>query len=514
MWRSPSGQGEAALGMADYALALDVGTSSVRASLFDAQGHCLDGSAHQTANRLMQTPDGGAEADPEDLWRGVVGCIDGVLAAWRRVPRATDRIVAVGIACFWHSLLGLNARGDPTTSVLTWADQRATSSAQALAQVLDGKAVWRRTGCRIHSSYVPAKLFWIRQHREDWWYRSRHWVSFAELLTLRLNGELVASLSSASASGLFDQERRSWDGEIASAVGVHEDQLPAVTDLASLPLRLSREWAVRWPELQGARWLLPAGDGACNNLGAGAVGPGDLALMIGTSGAVRLLHRASNFPLPEGLWRYRLDQAREVVGGALSNGGNLHRWILETLRVAPRELEDRLLRETPAAHGLCFLPLLAGERSMGWSDGAYGAVLGLRATTTAYDIGQAALEAVAIQFAEIVEALAPLLVPPLRIVGTGGAIVHSPGWTRILADAIGHPLVRSAVPEATSRGAALLALEAEGVIPDGSSVPAETLDQTLPDAERHGRYEKARQQTRVLYDLLQMGTERRFTPSA
>lgn len=149
---------------------------------------------------------------------------------------------------------------------------------------------------------------------------------------------------------------------------------------------------------------------------------------------------------------------------------------------------------------------------MGWSDGAYGAVLGLRETTTAYDLGQAALEAVAIQFAGIVEALEPLLRSPVRIVGTGGAIVHSPGWTRILADAIGQPLVRSAEPEATSRGAALLALEAEGVIPDVSSVPAEMLDQTLPDDHRHRLYERAKRQTRALYDLLQMGGEGRFTP--
>ena len=107
--------------------------------------------------------------------------------------------------------------------------------------------------------------------------------------------------------------------------------------------------------------------------------------------------------LPRGLWRYHVDRKRILVGGALGNGGNLHEWIRETLRIDadPVALDGELLERAAACHGLTMLPFLAGERSVGWNPRARAAVIGMSLETTAVDILQAGMEAVAYRFAAV-----------------------------------------------------------------------------------------------------------------
>ncbi|HUZ82531.1 MAG TPA: FGGY-family carbohydrate kinase, partial [Gaiellaceae bacterium] len=156
------------------------------------------------------------------------------------------------------------------------------------------------------------------------------------------------------------------------------------------------------------------------------------------------------------LFLYRLDGRRFCEGGALSDGGNLHAWLLRTLR----DLDGaRLAQREPAAHGLVFLPFLGGERSLGWDAARRGAVRGLSFATSPLDIAQAALEGVCYQLADVLDALGGVD----SVVATGGALLASPDWTQILADVLGRPLEVSGVREGSARGTAMLALERLGL---------------------------------------------------
>jgi gluconokinase len=435
-------------------------------------------------------PDGGVEADPDALFHWVETAIDRCLTA------SPGAVAAVGTSCFWHSLMGLDAALQPSTPLLMWADTRSAGAVGEFARRVDPDAVRRRTGCRPHSSYLPGKLLWIRNAHPDWWQRTVHWISFGEYLTLRLNGELAASVSMASASGLWDQWHGRWDPEVLDALDLPLATLPPVADLAELPLRQVPD--SRWPALAGARWLLVAGDGACNNVGSGAAGAARLALMIGTSGAVRRLQPGGPWTLPPGVWQYRLDRRRGLCGGALSNGGNLHQWLVDVLRLPAGELDGLLEAMVPAAHGLVFLPLLAGERSTGWASGAFGALIGLREATTPLEILRAGLESVALRFAALVEQLGGAEM----VIASGGGVWNSAAWAQILADAIGRDLHLSAEAEPSSRGAALLALEAEGLIEDAGALepPLAGIVRARPD--RHARYRDARARMERLYQVL------------
>jgi gluconokinase len=159
----------------------------------------------------------------------------------------------------------------------------------------------------------------------------------------------------------------------------------------------------------------------------------------------------------------------------------------------------------PDAHGLTILPFLAGERAPGWAGHARATIHGLSLATTALEILRAGLEAVAYRIAIVFELLRQLLPSEPQIVASGGALLHSPCWLQIMADTLGRPVAVSEVQEASGRGAALLALEALGVLQDLSEAPDFVGPVLDPNLKRHERYLKAIERQKALYEKLIKG---------
>ena len=477
-------------------LSVDVGSSSVRAALHDARGDAIEDSAVKLDHEFDYTPDGGATMDADELLDLVARAIDGALS------RAGDaRVSCVAAGTFWHSVLGVWEDGHPTTPILTWADRRAADAAGDLRDRLDETAVHRRTGAPLHSSYWPAKLLWLRRADPGAFRRTKRWVSPADYAYAHLFAESpTIGTSMASATGLYNQNEKRWDTETLEALPVYEAQLP---DLSDEPRRgLQREWAERWPALADVPWFQAVGDGACSNVGSGCTGSDRLALMVGTSGAMRVLWKAEKVEIPAGPWCYRADRERLVMGGALSDGGNLVGWLRDTLRLPdPEETEALLAAMEPDAHGLTFLPILNGERGPAWADRSNGTISGLSMSHTPIEILRAAMEAVAYRFALIAEILQKASPGDKQVIATGGGLLNSPTWTQIMADALGRPVTLSGVEEASSRGATLLALEAlGGPRIEEAQVP---LEETYhPNPESHETYRRALIRQRHLYEAV------------
>jgi gluconokinase len=490
------------VGLADarapLVLALDVGTSSVRAMVYDVAGRAVNGAMARGSVPPRATPDGGVEVDADAL----VACTAAVLDALARdAPEALGAVQAVGACTFWHSLLGVDDRGWALTPVLLWADARSFGAACALRERLDERAVHARTGCVLHWSYWPAKLRWLADTRPEIARRVRRWLSFGEYLYLRLFGNTHNSVSMASGTGLLDQHTCAWDAEVLAAIPLDASTLAPLSEAPLAGLR--PEFAARWPTLRALPWYPARGDGACSNVGCGCVRRDRFALMIGTSGALRVAWRAPDVTIPWGAWCYRIDADRLVMGGALNDGGNLYAWLDDTLRLGPEtEVQAEVAALLPDGHGLTVLPFWAGERSPGWASVARGAVVGLTLATRPVDILRAGMEAVALRLALIADLLDAAVPGPQEIVATGGALLRSPIWTQIVADAVGRRLTHSAVAEASSRGAGLLALEALGAIPSVELMPAELGAAFDPDPAHHARYQAALARQQQLYHLL------------
>lgn len=477
-------------------LSVDVGSSSVRAALHDASGDAIGGSEVKLGHEFRQTAGGAATADADGLLDLVARALDGALAHAGDGP-----ILCVAASTFWHSVLGVDGDGSPTTPILTWADRRAAAAARDLRERLDEREVHRRTGAPLHSSYWPAKLLWLRNADPGAFARTERWLSPGDYFFARLfGGPPTIGTSMASATGLYDQNRNCWDAPTLGALPVDEARLPAISD--GPRTGLLDEWARRWPALKEVPWFQAVGDGACSNVGSGCTGADRLALMVGTSGAMRVLWKADTVEVPAGPWCYRADRGRFVMGGALSDGGNLVGWLRETLRLPdPGETERLLSGMEPDSHGLTFLPILNGERGPAWADRANGTISGLAMSNTPVEILRAAMEAVAYRFALIAEMLEGASPGEKQVIATGGGLLGSPTWTRIMADALGRPVTLSGVEEASARGATLLALEALGgpAIEDRGSPTGETFE---PDPGHHEVYREALARQRRLYDAV------------
>src|SRR5712692_7041932 len=477
-------------------LALDVGTSSTRAECFDQGGRALPEAGARVAYEAAVTSDCGDAVATERLLGWVGQAIDGCLT--RLGPRRRD-VDAVGASVFWHSLLGLGADGTPLTPVMTWADTRSAADADELRTRLDDHAVHARTGAPIHSTFYPARLRWLRRTRSAVFGRAAHWCGFAEYLALRLTGHLSVSVSMASGTGLLDQATQDWDRELPALCGITVDGLPPISDAPAHGL--TSPFAERWPELARAPWYPGWGDGACSNLGSDCADPSRLALNVGTSSALRMVagQAFGAAAIPAGLWRYRVDAARSIVGGATSEGGNVVSWCRRALALpaGDDELERALEAVPPDGHGLTALPFLAGERSPGWRADARGALAGISAGTEGIAVLRAFMEAVAYRLGMVYDRLAPLAADGHRVIASGGALHRSRAWASIVADVLGVPLTLCGDPEASSRGAALLALEALGAPPPPPLPAGATI---VPDPGRHGVYRAARERQRRLYD--------------
>ncbi len=483
---------------APFLMTLDVGTSSVRAMLHDRLARPILGAEGRQAYSVRTLPDGGVEVDAQELLGHVENAID---AALGESARLAPRIVAVAACTFWHGVLGVGPDGEPLTPVYTWADTRAAASAAELRERLDERSIHARTGCVLHACYLPAKLLWLSHDQPDLFRRAGRWMSFGEFLFLRLLGRTAVGTSMASATGLLDVHALRWDPEILEAVSVRPEQLSPLDDK---PLAgLLPAYAARWPALREVPWFPPAGDGACSNLGSGCVSPERVCVMVGTSGAMRVVREAPRVEPPDGLFCYRADRRRYVVGGALSGGGNLTGWLCETMRLSPEEdLEQQVSVLNPDAHGLTVLPFPAGERSPGWAAEARASITGLNLNTRPIDIFRACLESVALRFAVLYELLRGAAPQAREVVASGGALLKSPAWMQIMADALGCPIVSSAEAEASSRGATLLALEALGTIERLEDAPASFGPAYTPDPACHDRYRFALERQKKLYEAL------------
>ena len=481
-------------------LALDLGTSSVRAVVYDTRGRMVESTLSDLPYKVRTTEAGEVSSDPDGLVTLIAQSIDGALKA---AHKEKADLIAVGASCYWHSLMGVDRKGRPTTELLTWADTRSATETARLRTRFDEHAYHARTGCFFHASYWPAKLRWLRATRPAAVRRTARWISLGEYLYQELHGDGRLSHSIASGTGLLDINRCEWDGEALRLAGITAKDLSPLSDWDRPARSLRSSFARRWPALRDVPWYLPIGDGALANVGAGCTSPRWACATIGTSGALRVVLDHGRVTVPWGAFVYRLDRRRYVLGGALSEGGNVVRWFTDNLGLKPKKKLERAAGSLPPdSHGLTVLPFWAGERSPNWRGDARAVIAGLSLGTQPAQMLRAAMEAITFQFVAVAAAMRRVVAQPESVIATGGQLIHSPAWSQMLADALNLKVMTSAEPEASSRGAALLVLHALGKLPRlWSSKPGRGRTYR-PRPSVHAIYERARSRQQHLYDLL------------
>lgn len=440
-------------------LVIDIGSSSSRALLFNDRAQPIPGARVSRPHEFVTSPPGASFIDADELRYQVEACIDDILS-----HPAARSITLVAMDTFVGNVVGLGADGRPLTPLYTYADTRSAQDVAALLNEVDPVLAHQRTGCRVHTAYLPGRLCWLRHTQPHDYAQVRRWVDLGTYLYSRWFNRIIPATFSVSAwTGLFNREQVAWDEEWLAQLELKPEYLPQLSDYDDPAVGLSTDYAKRWPLLAGIPFFLALGDGASANIGSGCIDKTRIALTLGTTGAVRLATDDTLPPVPAGLWSYRVNRRLHLVGGATSEGGSVFGWARDVLRLPDNDtLERQLVGLQPRQHGLTVLPLLAGERSPGWMANATGTISGIRLSTTPLDIVQAILESVALRLAIIASQITQVAAPDAQIIAGGGAITASQAWAQIIANAMNKPLHISHETDTTARGTAILALVAAG----------------------------------------------------
>ncbi len=483
-----------------FVLAIDIGTSSARAILYDATGRAIQHRHAQVPYEIETGLDGRSTFDADALRRLTESVIDEVCDEMGNVA-----VAAVGICCFWHSLVGLDAHGEPITPVFYWGDNRSVEQVDQLRAALDQQEWRARSGCMFHSNYWPAKLLWLQQTDSETFANVRLWTAPTGVMAHAWLDCDVMSLCMASGTGMVELISGDWITDYGDLFHLDPATLPPIVDRDE-PARLNADYASRWPQLADAQWFPALGDGACATIGSGSIDESRIAMTLGSSGATRMPVKAPIGSAPQlynDLWIYRIDRNTALYGAAISNGGLMLDWLLGLMDDPEGALRDDAAALEPGAHGLSILPFLSAERSPIWNDRARGVISGLSLATTRAELLLAATEAVAFRLAETCDAVRAIAPKDAIIVANGAALLKSDLLLQIVTDTLDAPVIAlDESLESAARGAAILAISNL----DPSLFPFDPVagaPVTSPEPTRVARYAKERASQNTLLALFQ-----------
>ncbi|MER5458292.1 FGGY family carbohydrate kinase [Micromonospora sp. NPDC002389] len=433
-------------------LALDLGTSSVRGLVMDADIRPLPGALARRKTVLTVDGDGAGTLDPRQYLACLIECLDEL-----HEHGHLREVDLIAVSAQWHSVLPLGVDDEPLGPVLTWLDTRPEPSS-ALGGPVDPVDYHQRTGTWWHRCYWSVRLPWLREQAGT---RVGRFTGLVEYALGRLLTDAPMSMSQASGTGLLDLGTLDWDPEACTLADTRGEDLP---DLAGRDWRgrLRGEYARRWPDLAQASWTAPVGDGAASNVGSGCIDDSRAAVTVGTSSAVRLLQRmpahAPQSPLPQRLWRYRVDHDHVVTGAAYSSGGNLFAWADRVLRLPTGPALEQALALLPPGEGVPVNVGFGGDRPPGDRRAGSGELRGLGFGTTSVQILAGLMHGVCEQVVDDLVRLESMVGRPTDVVLGGGAMTASPWWRRTFAQVLTPRRVDfGRHPEIGATGAALVA---------------------------------------------------------
>jgi xylulokinase len=490
-------------------LGLDVGTTSVKAVVYQRDGIAVAASSRPTPTHVPRP--GWAYYRPEELWQTVVAAIRGALAD---VPNP-EEIASVAVASVGESGVLLDAVGAATTDSIAWFDTRTRPQARWLAERIGKDELFARSGLSLQPIFSLNKLLWHCEHEPDAWAHSVRWLMLADFIAYRLCGESATDLSLASRTLMLDLHQKRWHERTLAQAGI-DPRLLAPLRPAGTPLAQMTAGAAALTGLPMTAVVTAGGhDHVCGALAAGVTRPGQMLSSLGTAEALFLPIEQPLVDPKAGSQGYT--QGAHVVGGGYyafgsnyTSGASIE-WLRELLG-APADPAgyDELIagaERVPAGSlGVLFLPHLRLANPPHDDPRSRGALIGLTMDTGRDVIARAVCEGLALESRNSLEPLLayPQVTAPRSVVAIGGG-TRNPLLMRVKASVsnLDHQVVNA--EEATALGAALLGGIGAGVYAD--------VDDAV-GAMRYSHYEIAPEPgDAAVYETIYTEVYRRFYPA-
>jgi xylulokinase len=475
-------------------IGIDIGTSGAKAAVMERSGRLLAWAGQEYP--ILTPRAGWAEENPEDWLAAVVSCITEALRQARVEPQD---VAGIGLAGQMHSLVCLNARGEPVRPAILWADQRSAAQVRALEIQIGWQRLAEWIGNPIAAGFMLPSWRWLVENEPDTVAATKWLLLPKDYVRYRLTGNIGSEPSDASSTALFDPHRLCWSVPMLEQAGLEAERLPPLFPSGSVAGGLLPEIAKSCGLVAGTPVIFGASDVSAQALAQGIIEPGTVSCTIGTGGQLfaPLAAPQHDPDLRMHLFCHCLRDTWHQESAILTAGLAL-RWLRD--QVFPgadyARLADAAAGVEAGTDGLFFLPFLAGERTPYMNPELRAGFVGMRLHHRQANLVRAVMEGVVFALRQGLELMQSLGTPIERLVATGGATRH-PLWLQLQADIFNRPVYISSAEEATARGAALLAGIGAGVYADAREAVrvtvAEAQPGAQPDEERVNRYAQAYQ---------------------
>ena len=485
-------------------IGIDIGTGSTKAVAVNDNGEAF--CVAQKNYATMHKQEGYNEQDPEIIWQAVADCIKEIL------PKLNTHPTAIAFSSAMHSLMAVDDKGVPLTSLIIWSDARSAPIAESLKNSAEGENFYTSTGTPVHAMSPLCKIKWLKENNPDVFRKTAKFISIKEYVWWKLFGVYEIDYSIASATGLFAIEYHGWYEKALSWAGITASKL-------SHPVNTTHARKLTVPHIltllnltTDTTFMIGASDGCLANLGSFATQPGIAAITIGSSGAVRVFSKVPILHFPSMPFSYRLDGDNYICGGPINNGGIVMQWLLKNfMHIDSPEAADyeslfeKIEAIRPGCDGLLFLPYLTGERAPVWDAKSCGIYFGVRSHHSTVHMMRAAIEGVCLAIYDTLQMIEDGT-KPIQQIHVSGGFTQSPLWLQIIADVIGKKLNLVQTEDASAIGAAYLALQTLGI-------KYKTLPQAItitPNINLHRIYQQNFSIYKILYPSLKEAMHKNY----
>ncbi|MES0197433.1 glycerol kinase GlpK [Mesorhizobium sp. M0011] len=456
--------------MTGYILAIDQGTTSTRAILFDGEMKVAGSGQKEFAQHYPAS--GWVEHDPEDIWASVVSTVK---AALKKAGRNASDVAAIGITNQRETVVIWDrATGKPIHNAIVWQDRRTAPLCQKLKKQGLEKTFTKKTGLLLDPYFSGTKIAWMLDKVKGARKRAEKGELLAgtidSFLIWRLTGGKVHATDATNASRtlVYNIAENAWDDELLSILNIPAKMLPQVKDCAD-------DYGITEKNLFGAeiKILGVAGDQHAATIGQACFEPGMMKSTYGT-GCFALLNTGSDLVRSKNRLlttiAYRLNgKTTYALEGSIFIAGAAVQWLRDGVKVIGKaEQSGKLADEADPTQNVYLVPAFVGLGAPHWDAEARGAIFGLTRNSGPAEFARAALESVAYQTRDLLDAMRKDWkgASAKTVLRVDGGMVASDWTMQRLADILDAPVDRPTILETTALGAAWLAGSKAGVWPD------------------------------------------------
>ena len=483
--------------MTNYLMGIDLGTTSVKVSLFRGDGQLI--SSKSSEYPILTPKAGFAEQNPDEWWQGFLSACHFLV---KEFPEEIKNLVGIGLCGQMHTQVYLDGNFQVLRPAITWMDQRSGAIVERInADPTSKNLIFNQTNNIASTTYTAPHIRWVIENEPETWSKVRHILVAKDYLKYLLTGVQAIDYAEASGTLLFDVSKQVWSQDVFDFFEIPRNYFPEALPSDEVIGHITAEAAKLTGLPEGVAVVNGSSDNSASALGSGMTQSGQVTLILGTAGVITV---CSSSPLVDQLgrtlcWHYCL-RDHWVSLGIMQTAGESLEWFKNTFDPVEEgqtsgevfNQYNRLIADAPeGSHGLTFLPYLNGERTPYWDASARGVFFGINLKTTKAHMIRSIMEGVSFAFRNNIETVESLGIQIDEVRAVGGGL-RSKIWLEILGKVLRRPIATVSDPDTANLGNILLAQKALGMIDDyhkASDGMVHVKDRVhFPDGSEH--YEK------------------------